>query len=261
MPTKAGSKTKTKSKTAVAARRPATSKGRVLNVAGPGASVVLEFRDGRRTAVWKSCSTDASRPVLVHPWLIRTGQPSKRRLFLCATDSYQAVKVPVVALDGDGNQYDDVDESLLGPIPVAAVKLWTKQQKKTALLKPSQLKLTAGDAEVELFGPDASRQSWPRPEGNPPDLGKMISEYVGGGGLLEEFVVAFNPAILALAAAALGATDNRPIIMRFVASGDKAGPTGLRPMVLTVDNGGGVTYGKVRDLDSTAILMPVRVVH
>jgi DNA polymerase III sliding clamp (beta) subunit (PCNA family) len=164
-------------------------------------------------------SKDQTRPVLtcLHLRINEDGTAT-----LEATDSYQAISIPVTVEEGDTE----------GLIPVEAVTEARKQGRGT-----KEVNL---EANGKVIAPNGA--SWVRPEGTFPKIPELIPAQ------LAEFEIGLNPTLLANMAKAFGAETVR---IQFCA-GSNGMPDNLRPMVVTPRSG---------DLQGEAkgILMPVRL--
>lgn len=182
--------------------------------------------------VAKVASKDQSRPVLTCCYL------DADRGVLEATDSYKLASVPVELGEGD----------VSGLIPAAAVAELVKAQKSRRGYD-SSAHLDCSDAGmVSLVSVDVS-QSWPRPDGQWPNVPQLIPDEAQWSG----FRVRLNTKLLRELAEGLGGDD---VTLTFVrASADVSeseshfAPSNLRPIIV---HNGSTEHG-------VGLLMPIRI--
>lgn len=187
--------------------------------------------DGRRVPnVAKVCGKDASRPVLMACYL------DADRAVLEATDSYKLVSVPVEVAEGD----------VSGLIPAAAVAALVKTCGKRS---PGGILDCSDAGRVSLADGSGVFQTWPRPDGQWPDIPRLIPAEDARSG----FQVRLNAKLLLELAQGLGGED---VTLTFTRSGDHEEgegvgyfPAALRPIVV---HNGSVDHG-------VGVLMPIRI--
>lgn len=137
----------------------------------------------RNHKIEKAVSTDETRPILTRPYVrIVDGQG-----YLCATDSYQLVMIPVEIVEGD----------VEGALPLPALKAARRSSWNGTIALQQDAAVVSG--LVEFAGGEAR---YARPEGKFPDVFALRAA------LLEAPVIAsvgLNALMLAKVQAALGA--------------------------------------------------------
>jgi DNA polymerase III sliding clamp (beta) subunit (PCNA family) len=169
----------------------------------------------------RAVSKDQSRPVLTDPALVIDESGETPVGYLCATDSYKLVLIPVELEEGD----------VAGPVPLEAVK---------AAIKDCHGYVHANGAAALPDGP-----SYPRPDGKFPDALALLPDTDA-----RRFEVGVSAKYLADVAAAMGTETVR---LSFLVTDEGIQ---LRPILVTPLAGAG-KRGAVEG--ARAIVMPIRL--